>query len=62
MIARALLFPYVLSMRLPEFKVFSSFLFLKAIVIVTQKVTICQRICQGWINKDLFGVEIAEAT
>ena len=40
MIARALLFPYVLSRRLPEFKVFSSFLDLKAIIIVTRKVTI----------------------
>lgn len=57
MIARALLFPNVLSRRLPEFKVFSSFRVLKTTVIVTRKVTIWVRVCQGGINSDSSGAE-----
>ncbi len=57
MIARALFFPYVLSRRLPELKVFSSFRVLNTTVIVTRKVTIWVRVCQGGINSDPSGAE-----
>ena len=57
MIARALVSPYVLSRRLPEFKVFSSFRVLKTTLIVTRKVTIWVRVCQGGIKWDSSGAE-----
>ena len=39
--------PYFLLRMLPELKVFSSFLVLKAIIIVTQKVTILLKSVKG---------------
>lgn len=57
MIARANLLPYIRLRRSLEFKVFSSFPVLKAIIIVTRKVTIWVRVCQGGINSDSSGAE-----
>lgn len=57
MITRANLFPYIRFRRSSEFKVFSSFLDLNAIIIVTRKVTIWVRVCQGGIKWDSSGAE-----